>query len=341
MEQGMISTAGLDKLFEFLKKDHALFAPVDRGGRVVFAEVASAGDVKLDYTNSTLSPKDLFFPSCEVICTFADDSLKDVPQTADKRVVFGMRPCDAAALSLLDSVFLQGDRKDPYYLARRENTVIITLACGEPLDGCFCTAVDGGPASKTGSDILACAIGDGLLFEAVTEKGTSLMNAVSSLLTKPKDAELKAREKQEADAHKKITAVNLDGITEKLQGSFNSPLWGSIAERCLGCGVCTYLCPTCHCFDISDQMEGQSGRRIRSWDSCQYSLFTLHASGHNPRPSKKERMRQRILHKFLYSRENFGKTFCVGCGRCVRSCPVNLDIKETIALFACGNIKGA
>lgn len=167
------------------------------------------------------------------------------------------------------------------------------------------------------------------------------MDSVSSLLKKPKESALEARQKYEAAVKQKVPALNLNGLKEKLRNGFDSPLWGTIAERCLGCGVCTYLCPTCHCFDISDKIKGERGRRMRSWDSCQYALFTMHASGHNPRPSKRERMRQRIMHKFLYAQDNFKETFCVGCGRCVRSCPVNLDIRENVALLATGNITGA
>jgi len=342
MEQGILAKTDMKKFIELLIKDHRkVFAPVSRKGRVLFTEVSSADEVKLDYRNTDLSPKGLFLPQCEAICTFTGDAFQEVPLTKDKQVVFGMRPCDAAALSHLDRVFTEGSQKDPCWLARRENTVIISIACSDPLDSCFCTSVDGSPVAKKGSDIMVYTIDDTLLFEAFTEKGKALLTLASSFLKKPKESALEARQKYESAAVKKVPALNLADIKEKLRGCFDLTLWSSIAERCLGCGVCTYLCPTCHCFDITDQTDGERGRRIRSWDSCQYSLFTLHASGHNPRPSKKERMRQRILHKFLYAQDNFKETFCVGCGRCIRSCPVNLDIKETIAVLAAGTGKGA
>jgi sulfhydrogenase subunit beta (sulfur reductase) len=342
MEQGILAKTDVKKFIEFLIKDHRkVFAPVSGKGGVLFTEVSSADEIKLDYRNTDLSPKGLFLPQCEVICTFTGDTFQEAPPTKDKRVVLGMRPCDAAALAHLDRVFAQGDKKDPYWLARRDTTVIISLACSDPLDSCFCTSVGSGPVEKIGSDIIACALDEVLFFEAVTEKGKALMDTVSSLFRKPKKSELEAKQNSEAAVKQKLAALNLTGLAEKLRMDFNSPFWNSIAERCLGCGVCTYLCPTCHCFDITDQTDGERGRRIRSWDSCQYPLFTLHASGHNPRPSKKERMRQRILHKFLYAQDNYKETFCVGCGRCIRSCPVNLDIKETIAVLAAGTGKGA
>jgi ferredoxin len=115
--------------------------------------------------------------------------------------------------------------------------------------------------------------------------------------------------------------------------AFDDGRWEELTVRCLGCGSCTYLCPTCHCFDIADEARLYKGRRIRTWDSCQFPLFTKHASGHNPRRNKKERLRQRFMHKFSYAVENTGTALCVGCGRCIAGCPVNLDIRDVIRSF--------
>ncbi len=129
----------------------------------------------------------------------------------------------------------------------------------------------------------------------------------------------------------KVQAVETDGITASLDRAVDSPLWDRVHRTCLGCGVCTYLCPTCHCFVISDTKRGARGERVRCWDACQYPAFTLEASGHNPRPTPRERLRHRMLHKFSYFPKDFGKHACVGCGRCVEHCPVNLDLREVIA----------
>jgi len=331
MEQGILKKTELKKLVNALAKDAAVFAPVKEDGDIVLAEVASADDVVLDFYNTKLSPKNVFFPPCEVICTFRGDAVENVPVSKDKRVLFGIRPCDARALAQMDKVFESADIRDPYYLERRKNTVVIALACTEPLDTCFCTAVGGDPSSKEGADVLVSDVDGSFLFEACSDHGTKFMKTHGTLFKKPDKAALAKKEKQEAQAREKVAAVATEGLTEKLRGSFESPVWDAIAERCLGCGICTSFCPTCHCFDITDETKDGTGRRIRTWDSCQYSLFTYHASGHNPRPSKKERMRQRLMHKFSYAPENFDETFCVGCGRCVRNCPVNLDVREAIA----------
>ncbi|KKL62819.1 hypothetical protein LCGC14_2181390 [marine sediment metagenome] len=119
-------------------------------------------------------------------------------------------------------------------------------------------------------------------------------------------------------------------IEEKLDKIFDSSLWDRVHQRCLGCGIRTYLCSTCHCFALLDEKNNSGVQRVRSWDSCMFPEFTVEASGHNPRISNRERMRQRVMHKFNYFVKRFGQTACVGCGRCIQNCPVNIDIREII-----------
>jgi sulfhydrogenase subunit beta (sulfur reductase) len=257
-------------------------------------------------------------------------------------VVFGARPCDVRSLTWLDRIF-GGEapgpgaavHQDPYYMERRRNALIVSLACDAPCESCFCTSVGGSPYGTEGADILASLTERSedapLLLEALTAKGRDFLEAHASLLSPAGDGDVRAREKRAKAASAKMTVLDFSGVKEKADASFESPLWDTMTGSCLGCGVCTYLCPTCHCFDITDETRGTKGVRIRSWDSCQFPLFTLHASGHNPRPSKKARMRQRIMHKYSYAVETAGAVFCSGCGRCVRYCPVNLDIRRMLA----------
>jgi ferredoxin len=169
------------------------------------------------------------------------------------------------------------------------------------------------------------------LLRAVTEKGEALLESVEGLLVEAGEEDLRARDRVVTEATDRMRSeVPVEGLKAKLDGMFDHAVWEEISRKCLGCGACTYLCPTCHCFDITDEAVEVEGQRVRTWDSCMFPLFTLHASGHNPRTSGKERMRQRMMHKFSYTVDNWGATFCVGCGRCVRSCPVNLDIREVI-----------
>ncbi len=267
------------------------------------------------------------------------------------QVLFGLRPCDSKALLLLDSVFDQEDYQDPYYIEKRKNMVLVGLACRNPQSTCFCTSVGGGPFDKEGLDVLVTELDDNRCYvEILTEKGEQLIaeESLSRLVSakrattgsfktaKKSDAQQVESVKKEAEA-KIPPKVALEGLKEKLDGMFDSPLWDRIHERCLGCAVCTYLCPTCHCFALLDEKVSShpqdaflQGQRIRNWDSCMFPIFTLEASGHNSRASNRERMRQRIMHKFNYFVDNFGQTACVGCGRCLINCPVNMDIREII-----------
>lgn len=257
--------------------------------------------------------------------------MTDLPLSEEKAVIFGVRPCDALSLLYLDKIFIDEKFTDPYYRLRRDNSIIISLACRAPLKTCFCTSVGASPAGKEGADILAFEVKDSLIFEACSEKGQGFMESYSAIFKKPGKADIKARDEQVPAAEKRVQAIDLSGITEKLQGCFDSPPWEEISQRCLGCGVCTYSCPTCHCFGLYDEKAKLKGRRIRVQDSCMFPSFTLESSGHNPRTSNEERIRQRIMHKFRYTVENFKDIFCVGCGRCISNCPVNMDIRETLA----------
>ena len=132
-------------------------------------------------------------------------------------------------------------------------------------------------------------------------------------------------------AAERIGRVPVPPEPARLLESFESEIWTQIAAGCLGCGACTYACPTCHCFDLTDEHKRGTGRRVRSWDTCALPLFTLHASGHNPRPTTDARLRQRILHKFAYGPETIDETLCVGCGRCVSVCPSGIDLRRILA----------
>ena len=331
MEQGAIKKEDLKKLIAAVTAEGTFYGPAVGSWGVTLSELGPADELVLDYANFMLPPKRCLFPQSEVIITSDGESVSEAPLPAEKSVIFGVRPCDAVSFLHLEKVFLDEQYGDPYYRARRDNAVIISLACNEPLDTCFCTSVGGDPAGSDGADIVAFDVGNALLFETATSKGEDFMKAHATLFRPPTAEETKTRHEQAAAAAKKMPAVSADGITENLKDSFDSPVWNKIAERCLGCGVCTYLCPTCHCFGIYDEEGDAGGRRIRAQDSCLFTAFTLEASGHNPRKSHGERMRQRIMHKFRYTAENFGHIFCVGCGRCITHCPVNIDLRETIA----------
>jgi ferredoxin len=327
----VIRKADLGKLVEAVGKTARFFAPVRRSEGVVLDEVGTDSEIEFDYVNVKLPLKRHFFPRAELLYTYEGGQLRDVPLPEGKTVVFGARPCDVLAMLYLDKVFLGEPAADPYYARRRENAVVISLACRAPAPTCFCTSVGGNPAGREGADVLAADLGDALLFESVTEKGQAFLKEHAKLLAKPKEGQTKAAKKAAAEAEKQVAAVEAAGVTDRMKEMSDSPLWEEITQRCLGCGVCTQVCPTCHCFGIYDEPKGSGGKRIRVQDACMFPGFTLEASGHNPRARRGQRMRQRVMHKFCYTAENYGEIFCVGCGRCITECPVNMDVRETIS----------
>jgi sulfhydrogenase subunit beta (sulfur reductase) len=315
-----------------------VFAPVLRDEILCLEPVESADEITLEFTNSRQAPKEIFFPRSEVLFSYREGKVIPVELSEERRVVFAMRPCDARSAVLLDNVFdADADEapvggasyQDPYYMNRRRNTVLMGLACNQPMSTCFCTSVGGGPFSTDGLDLLWTDLGDRYLVEAITERGEALI-AHSPHMREARSEDIDQKAEIAARAERAVSGPDVQGVKEKLDRMYDSAFWQDVHLKCLGCGACTYLCPTCHCFDIVDEGDRDQGRRVRNWDTCQFSLFTLHASGHNPRPSGKERMRQRTMHKFNYFVENFDAIACVGCGRCVRECPVNLDIRAVL-----------
>jgi len=332
-----VNTKVLDKqrsrelIRAIIARGFRLYGPVLDETEVKLGEIVEPKELNLGFQNFEMSPKEFFLPQSEVLCRFCREEL--VPNALaeeEKNVLLGIRPCDARAIWLMDKVFLH-EPEDFYYRQKRENTVVLSAACTSPESTCFCTSVGSSPAGTEGADVILFDLGESILLEPVTSNSEQFLNQFSGLTREASKEEIAQRKGIAEDAASRIKKIPLEGIAERFAKAFDSGLWHGPSLRCLGCGICTYFCPTCHCFDVTDETLKGNGQRLRTWDSCMYSLFTLHASGHNPRPTQKERVRQRFMHKFSYSVENHGELFCVGCGRCIKHCPVNLDLREVIA----------
>ena len=275
------------------------------------------------------SAKEAFFPPCETILSFEKRDGKTTVSDPDfdrfpETVLIGARPCDAAAPGILDAVF-SWDYDDPFYLERRKRTTIIGIACTTADDSCFCTAVGCAPDARKGSDLFLVPLaGDSFAVEALNAKGSVLKARHEGLLATGDSG------RPLPLAVPGVEPIDLEKIRAWLDENFEHPLWKEIADRCAGCGACAFLCPACHCFDMVDEGNEAGGCRRKHWDACGFGKFTMHASAHNPRDVQPQRYRNRIMHKFKYYNDKFGQTLCTGCGRCIRWCPVGIDIKAVL-----------
>jgi ferredoxin len=342
-----VSKDGLNGLAGVLAARARLLVPAREGASVMFREYAG-GDLCL--ARAAVSPKAAVLPACETLFTFAKTQ-EDPDKNADKvagrpalvlsakreaapTVIFGCRPCDAGGIAVLDRPYLNGPYRDPYYAARRKALLVISLTCNAPCATCFCDWVGRGPAGGEGSDVLMTQIGDGFVLEAVSPEGEALLRDgnLEDLLAEGETHFASAAAARKAGVDMRPPAPDLGRAREALGKRFaDAGFWRDMTAHCLSCGACTYMCPTCYCFNISDEGDGMEGRRLRSWDSCMSSLFTREASGHNPRTAKALRMRNRVLHKFSYYPTVWNGAFsCSGCGRCIVNCPVHLDIRRIV-----------
>lgn len=328
----------LNALYEAIVAKNDLFLPVKAAGKTNFALWAKETQVDLDTLKTVKSPKDLFFPQSEVLYTCGrqngDWTVTPEAHRDSPFVAFGMKACDIRALDVLDRVFLT-EPMDTYYAARRQQGILVSLACSRPEPSCFCGTF-GIDCAEPEGDVVVWLSADALYWESKTEKGRLLTEQVQNLLEPCGEEEPEKLRAEIRSIRDRLPLRNLDLSrwgAQAAERNFDSPLWEELYKPCLACGTCTFVCPTCQCYDIKDFDTGHGVQRYRCWDSCMYSDFTMMAHGNN-RTSQMQRFRQRFLHKLAYFPANNDGTFsCVGCGRCVDKCPSHLNIIKVIKAF--------
>lgn len=326
-----LSMSALDAFFAKIARSQKLYLPVERAGQVDFDEWSADAKVRLDVLKTVKSAKDVFFPQVENLLKFRMEGksieISNPELCKEDFVVFGVRGCDARSFEILDRVFL-AEPRDEFYAARRAHGTVVTLSCGMPEESCFCTNFGVDPAAP-GADAEAWIIGDEIYLKANTARGEALIAELPEAEAGAVEAE-QARIRAIAEKLP-LAKLNLEGFDgEHLMEKFNDPQWERLSRACLGCGTCTFVCPTCQCYDVRDFDNGKSVTRYRCWDSCMYSDFTLMAA-ENSRHTQLQRYRQRFMHKLVYfPANNEGVYSCVGCGRCVEKCPQKLNIVRVI-----------
>ena len=320
------------------RKEYHLFGAVKDKDYYLIQALDDKAYPDMESPDTILSPKSVIFPQTEkMLFATLDEShdnhhiMERVETDYSPRAVLGIKPYDAKAFKILELNFDTQDFKDPYFCDAYAATTFVGLAVNNPSQFDFSTSVDTGPFDETDLDVLLVDTGDDYLAKVLTDKGDAFLSK-SGFDTQADEKNAletisKLKEKAEKTIASKISHDQLNGKT--ILELYNAPFWDDIAFSCINCGTCTYVCPTCWCFDIQDETKDKSCVRFRNWDTCMSRLFTEHASGHNPRGEKTHRVRQRFMHKLKYFPDKYDQgLMCVGCGRCVKHCPVNIDIRE-------------
>jgi sulfhydrogenase subunit beta (sulfur reductase) len=328
--------AHLDLFASVLPAFGELYAPVRRGKGHVFDRPTAWSDVDLTYKRTILPPRKLFLPPREATFVFdAKTGYSDLlADAAQPRVLFGVHAYDIVGLNILDRVFAQGPYPDPYYVTRRRHTAVIGIDV-EPDENHFAASIDA-DSVESGFDLFLNDLGSTYLVFVGTSRGHDMVTMSGCLLEEPAPedvAEYKRRTAQRRAAY--TTRVEMSGFAEILEMEYESRVWQDLGERCLSCGACSHVCPTCYCFDVQDEVAlgTHAGRRVRVWDSCLFKTHAAVAGGENFRESRASRVKFRFYHKQRGFVAEYGRPSCVGCGRCIVACPAGIDIVTVIRML--------
>lgn len=326
----------LDLFASVLPAFGKLYAPVKRGGGYAFDQPANWSEVALAYPRTLLPPRKYFLPPREALFSFdPKGGFRDLlSEAAEPQVLFGVHAYDVRGLDILDRVFAQGRYADPYYIARRQHTAVIGIDF-DPDAQHFAQSMNA-DFVDSGFDLFLSDIGDDYLVRVGTSRGDDMVVKSGCLLSDPTPAdiaEFKRRSSERRAAYR--TAIALEDLPEILEMEYHSEVWTTLGDRCLSCGSCSMVCPTCYCFDVADEVDlgTRSGRRVRTWDSCLFKTHALIAGGENFRKSRASRIMFRYYHKQRGFVAEYGRPSCVGCGRCIGVCPAGIDIVSVIKMI--------
>jgi sulfhydrogenase subunit beta (sulfur reductase) len=333
----ILEKRNLDLFIKNLSKKMKVVAPCKKGEKnYVFAEISSADEISENYIPTILPPKKYFMPQREKIIEFSMDGNLSAPCEKEKLAIFGVRTCDLSGIQCLNIVFNEKPI-DCNFLMRKENIFIIGIECNKYCDEYASCAVVNSYLPNGGYDLFFTDIGEKYVINVNTQEGEDIIEAMKLPAASSNDmiALDKVREEK-----KKIfkNEINIDSskIPQILEKAYNSKIWDEIGNKCVSCGNCTNVCPTCYCFDMDDKinLDLKTGERIRTWDSCQFETFAKVAGGENFREERSLRQRHRVYRKFKFPVDKYNRFFCTGCGRCSRTCMAGINLKEILIKVA-------
>ena len=329
----ILDKGALAPLVSALMADYQVIGPQAKGPKFAFGPITDPAQLRLDYNATILPPKKVLQPPQERLATFVMQGEPHVEPVIEDgpKVLLGVHTCDLHAIRLLDKVFSQ-DYPDAHYLERRQQTTVVSLECLEPCDEhSFCKSM-GTLTADEGYDLHLTDLGLAYAADVATTAGESLLSRYGTA-SEATDADIRRLNEVLSAKWPRFTyQLDLDAaeLPALLSTAYAHPLWGELGERCLACGSCTNVCPTCYCFNVFDEVDMalSKGERLRRWDSCQLDEFARVAGGENFREARLARQRHRFMRKGKYIYEKFGELGCVGCGRCIRTCVANISIVD-------------
>ncbi len=340
MKNVVISKANTPVFISSLLKTKKVVAPVAKQpNSFTFEEISNPDQIALSYIPTILPPKKYFMPQHETLAEFSTKDGQNMQAVVEyeEMVIFGVHTCDLAGIQCLNTVF--SDRpKDMNYLIRKEHIILIGLECNDYCDGYASCGLMQCNTPNGGYDLFMTDLGTDYLVHVSTDVGDNLISDLQ-IFSPATSEHLKALDKlrkKKKRTFKNETNVALKDIPKLLEKSSKSAVWDDIGARCLSCGNCTNVCPTCYCFDVKDELNLDliTGKRVRVWDSCQNESFAKVAGGESFRKTRAMRKKHRFHRKFSYPVQRYGKSFCTGCGRCSRTCMAGIDLKETLNKLA-------
>ncbi len=313
-----------------LQQDYRVVGPIAKGDQFAFGPIQDPSDLRLDYNQTILPPKKYLQPQEERLMTFnrVGKTTVETVIEAEPTVILGVHTCDLHAMRVLDAAFTS-DYPDAHYLRRRQQTLLVGIECLEPCyEYSFCKSM-GTLSIDEGYDLHLTDLGDAYAVDVGSEAGAALLKKYADAYPATK-ADMQQLNKVLGAKWPRFPYkldLDVDELPALMHQSYNSPVWNELAQICLACGQCTLVCPTCYCFNVYDEVDLklQEGARKRRWDSCMLDEFARVAGGENFREYQEARLRHRFMRKGRYLVEKFQQLGCVGCGRCARSCPVDIS----------------